>query len=113
MAVTIYHNPRCSKSRQTLELLKSHGIKPKVIEYIINTPSEEKLRQIIAMLDMSAHELIRPKEAADAGLKIAALTEDKLIKYMVKYPQIIQRPIVVANHSAAICRPPEKVLDIL
>ncbi|MBC8240610.1 MAG: arsenate reductase (glutaredoxin) [Alphaproteobacteria bacterium] len=113
MSVTIYHNPRCSKSRQTLELLKANGIEPVVIEYLTDVPSVDELRRIIALLGITPRELMRPKEAAEVGLDINSLSDDSLLDGMSKHPTIIQRPIVVSGEKAAIGRPPECVLGIL
>lgn len=113
MSVTIYHNPRCSKSRQTLDLLKNNGIEPIVVEYLTDTPSADELRRIIGMLGISPRELMRAKEAADVGLNDGALSDDALIDGMSKNPAVIERPIVVAGAKAAIGRPPERVLEIL
>ncbi len=115
MSVTIYHNPRCSKSRQTLSLLQERGIEPTVIEYLNTPPSPEKLRGILAMLGLEPRELMRKKEAAyaEGSLDNPNLSDDDLIAAMVKHPILIERPIVLANDKAAIGRPPEQVLDIL
>ncbi len=113
MSVTIYHNPRCSKSRQTLELLKNNGIEPTVVEYLTETPSADELRRIIALLGMTPKDLMRSKEANEAGLDAKSMSDDQLIDGMVRNPIVIQRPIVVTEDRAAIGRPPESVLDIL
>ena len=115
MSVTIYHNPRCSKSRQTLDLLRERGIEPMVIEYLETPPSAEKLRGILAMLRLQPRELMRKKEAAyaEGSLDSPNLSDDDLVEAMVKHPILIERPIVLANGKAAIGRPPEQVLEIL
>ncbi len=113
MSVTIYHNPRCSKSRQTLDLLKKNGIEPVVVEYLTDTPTADELRHIITILGISPRDLMRPKEATEAGLDDASLSDELLIDGMSKHPAVIQRPIVVAGTKAAIGRPPECVLEIL
>lgn len=115
MHVTIYHNPRCSKSRQTLELLQSKGIEPEVIEYLKNPPGKSTLKKLLSMLNMEPRELMRKKEEAykEAGLDDKSLGKDDLVDAMIKHPILIERPIVVANNRAAIGRPPESVLDIL
>jgi len=112
MSVTIYHNPRCTKSRETLALLEKKGVKPKVVEYLSAPPSAAELKGILKALGMSAAGLARKKEAAEAGVDLA-LPEDKLIAAMVKHPIVIERPIVVAGKKAALGRPPENVLKIL
>ncbi len=115
MSVTIYHNPRCSKSRQTLDLLRERGIEPTVIEYLETPPSAEKLRGILAMLGLQPRELMRKKEAAyaEGSLYSPNLSDDDLVEAMVKHPILIERPIVLTNGKAAIGRPPEQVLEIL
>ncbi len=115
MSATIYHNPKCSKSRQTLELLQEKGITPTVIEYLKTPPTAEKLRDILSQLGMSPRDLMRKKEDAysDLGLDNPSLSEDDLIGHMIQHPILIERPIVLANGKAALGRPPEQVLDIL
>ena len=113
MSVTIYHNPRCGKSRQTLSLLRERGIEPIVVEYLETPPGVAELKRILAMLGMSAQELLRKKEAAAAGIDPGKLSENRVIEAMVKNPIVIERPIVVNGDKAAIGRPPEAVLRIL
>lgn len=115
MNVTIYHNPRCSKSRQTLELLQSQGIEPSVIEYLKSPPSEVELTHIIHALGLSPRELLRKGEAAykELGLDQPSLGDDAIIKAMTTHPVLIERPIVIHGSQAAIGRPPESVLSIL
>ena len=110
---TIYHNPRCSKSRQTLALLGKHGVEPEVIEYLETPPSAAELKQILTMLGIGPRDLLRQKEAREAGLNDPAMDDDALIEAMVANPIVIERPIVVNNGKAAVGRPPESVLDIL
>lgn len=112
MSVTIYHNPRCTKSRETLALLEKKGVKPKVVEYLNAPPTAAELKAIIKALGVGAAELARKKEAAEAGVDLT-LPEDKLIAAMVKNPIVIERPIVVVGKKAAVGRPPENVLKIL
>jgi arsenate reductase len=115
MSVTIYHNPRCSKSRQTLELLKTEGINPEIIEYLNTPPDKATLKKILKLLDLEPRDLMRKKEAAykEARLDDDSLSDDELIDAMIETPILIERPIVLANGKAAIGRPPESVLDIL
>jgi arsenate reductase len=115
MTITIYHNPRCSKSRATLELLGARGVKPEVIEYLKSPPSAAELKAILKKLGMKPRDLIRKGEPlyAELGLKERELSDDQLIALMVKNPILIERPIVVSGGKAAIGRPPEKVLEIL
>jgi arsenate reductase len=115
MSLTIYHNPRCSKSRATLKLLEDRGLKPKVIEYLKAPPSAAELKAILKKLKLTARDLARTGEPvyAELGLKDRKLTENELIALMVANPILIERPIVVAGGKAAIGRPPETVLEIL
>lgn len=115
-AVKIYHNPRCSKSRDTLSLLKSNGIEPEVVLYLETPPDAQNIRQLLKMLNMgSARDLMRQKEDLYKSLNLndTSLTEDRLIQTMVDNPKLIERPIVVANGKARIGRPPEDVLEIV
>jgi arsenate reductase len=113
--VTIYHNPRCSKSRATLELLREQGIEPNIIEYLKTPPSQAELTRILKMLGMAPRELMRSKEAEyrEQGLDNPDLNRKDLVKAMHDTPKLIERPIVVANGKAALGRPPEQVLGIL
>lgn len=115
MSVTLYHNPKCSKSRQTLELLKEKGITPTIIEYLKTPPTAETLREILAQLGMAPRDLMRKKEAVYGELKLdnLSLSNDDLVDAMIAHPILIERPIVLANGKAALGRPPEKVLEIL
>jgi arsenate reductase len=112
---TIYHNPRCSKSRQTLELLKSKGVEPKVVEYLKTPPSEEELDRVLKLLGYEPQQLMRKKEAEykEAGLDDPSLSRAEQIKRMVQNPKVIERPVVFSDTKAAVGRPPEAVLDIL
>ena len=109
---TIYHNPRCSKSRQTLALLRERGIDPKVIEYLRQVPDAETLTTILKKLRITPAELIRDKEYQSLGLPDTE-DEQELIDRMIRHPEIIQRPIVVAGQRAEIGRPPERVLNLI
>jgi arsenate reductase (glutaredoxin) len=113
MDVTIYHNPRCSKSRQTLELIEARGVTPRIVEYLKTPPSEAELKRILERLGMSARQLVRRKEAKEAGIDVDALSEAALVKAMVEHPAAIERPIVVKGDKVALGRPPENVLAIL
>ncbi|WP_207479242.1 arsenate reductase (glutaredoxin) [Arenibaculum pallidiluteum] len=112
-AVTIYHNPRCSKSRETLALLEARGVAPLVVEYLKTPPSSAELRAILVKLGIPPRQLLRRKEAAEAGLDDPALSDDALIEGMARHPVAIERPIVVKGARAALGRPPEAVLAIL
>ena len=115
MAVTIYHNPRCSKSRQTLALLQDRGIEPEVVEYLNDTPDAETLDALLKKLKLEPRALMRRKEARfkELGLDDPGLSREALIAAMVEHPILIERPIVVKGAKAALGRPPEKVLEIL
>ena len=115
MTVTIYHNPRCSKSRETLALLEGRGIAPQVVEYLKTPPSEAEIWGILNLLGISARDLMRKKEEPykALGLDDASLDEAALIKAMHDNPVLIERPVVLANGKAAIGRPPEAVLAIV
>ena len=113
--VTIYHNPGCSKSRQTLELLTNEGIEPEVILYLEDTPSTDALKSLIEKLGISARDLLRTGEAQfkDLGLDDVELSDQTLIEAMAGTPILIQRPIVECGDKARIGRPPEQVLEII
>ena len=115
MSVEIFHNPRCSKSRQTLALLEEKGIEPVIIEYLSNPPSKQRLTEILQLLNKQPRELMRKGEAEykENNLADPSLSEDALIQAMVDHPKLIERPIVFANGKARIGRPPESVLEIL
>lgn len=115
MAVTIYHNPRCSKSRETLALLEKKGVTPRVVEYLKEPPTAKELDAILTKLKKEPRALMRRKEAPFTELKLdnPKLTRTQLIKAMVENPVLIERPIVLSGTKAAIGRPPESVLDIL
>ena len=114
MSVTIYHNPRCSKSRATLALLNERGITPEIIEYLQTPPSEVELDRILTMLGKSPAELMRRGEDEyKAYIAGKDLDRAEAIALMVAHPKLIERPIVVHGDKAAIGRPPEAVLDIL
>ncbi|MDQ7089280.1 MAG: arsenate reductase (glutaredoxin) [Methylococcales bacterium] len=115
MPISIIHNPRCSKSRQTLQLLRDQGIEPEIIEYLKNPLSAKQLTEILQKLALEPRELMRKKEDIykELGLNNESLSSEQLINSMVCHPKLIERPIVLANGKAAIGRPPEAVLAIL
>jgi len=115
LRTTIYHNPRCSKSRQTLALLEERGIAPRVVDYLKTPPSAAELKTILKQLGLRPRDLMRKGEPlyAELGLKDRDLDDDALIALMVANPILIERPIVVSGGKAAIGRPPESVLKIL
>jgi arsenate reductase (glutaredoxin) len=113
--VVIYHNPRCSKSRAALELLRGKGVEPRIVEYLKTPPSKEEMERILALLGMEPRELMRRQEDEyeEAALDDPGLTRETLILAMLQRPKLIERPIVVAGDRAAIGRPPESVLEIV
>ena len=113
MTVTIYHNPRCNTSRKTLALLEKQGVKPEVVEYLKTPPNAADLKQLLAKLGLSPRQLLRKKEAKEAGLDTPNLSDAQLIAGMAKHPITIDRPTVVKGNRAALVRPPVAVLKIL
>ncbi len=113
MAVTIYHNPKCSKSRETLQLLRARGIEPAIVEYLKTPPSAAELKRLLAAMGRGPRDILRRKEAKAAGIDPDALDDDALLAAMVANPAVIERPIVVAGDKVALGRPPEAVLAIL
>lgn len=113
--VTIYHNPKCSKSRQTLDIIEDKGIKPQVILYLETPPSKDVLKQLLIQLKLKPRELMRIKEAEykDNNLNDESMSDEALIEAMIKYPKLIERPLVTSKGKTVIGRPPENVLEIL
>ncbi|TBW54449.1 arsenate reductase (glutaredoxin) [Marinobacter halodurans] len=111
----IFHNPRCSKSRQTLALLEEKGIQPEILRYLDTPPTADELAGILKQLGKSPRDLMRKGESEyrELGLDDSSLTDDQLIEAMVAHPKLIERPIVLHDGKAALGRPPESVLDIL
>lgn len=115
MSVRILHNPRCSKSRATLDLLRERGIEPEITLYLDSPPSRDELRLIAKRLSLRPLDLVRKGEPEfrELGLDAPGVTDEQLLDAMVRHPRLIERPIVLANGRAAIGRPPESVLAIL
>ena len=115
MTVQIYHNPRCSKSRETLALLEEKGVKPEIVEYLKQVPSNDDIKQLASLLGLnSVREMMRTKESSYKEQNLQQEeNESKLINAMIENPKLIERPIVVNGNKAAIGRPPENVLSIL
>jgi arsenate reductase len=113
--ITIYHNPRCSKSRQTLELLGTRGVEADIVEYLKTPPTSKQLAEILDLLGMEPRELMRTSEPEykDNTLDDPSISREQLIQAMVDHPRLIQRPIVLCKGRAALGRPPENVLEIL
>jgi arsenate reductase (glutaredoxin) len=115
MDVILYHNPRCSKSRQTLQLLQEQGIEPTIRLYLEDSPSTKEIKQLLVKLDITPRELLRKGEDAykENQLGNKDLTDTALIKAMAEFPKLIERPIVIKGDQARLGRPPEQVLEIL
>ncbi|MFW6027648.1 MAG: arsenate reductase (glutaredoxin) [bacterium] len=115
MTITIYHNPRCSKSRQTLALLQERGIEPEIVLYLETPPDENELDRLLTLLGLEPRQLMRRQEPEyrEQNLDDPALSRADLIGAMVRTPKLIERPIVVNGEKAALGRPPEAVLEIL
>lgn len=115
MTTTIYHNPKCSTSRNALALIQASGEKPEVVEYLKTPPSREYLVELLHKMQMSPRELMRSKEAVftELGLDNPEVSDDQLIDAMVANPILINRPIVVTDKGAVLCRPLERVFDVL
>ncbi|WP_394561030.1 arsenate reductase (glutaredoxin) [Aquipseudomonas alcaligenes] len=113
--LTLYHNPRCSKSRGALELLEARGLAPNVVRYLETPPSADELRELLTKLGIGARELLRTgeDEYKELNLADASLSDEQLIAAMASHPKLIERPILIAGNRAVIGRPPEKVLELL
>jgi arsenate reductase len=115
MTVTIYHNPACGTSRNTLAMIRASGEEPRVIEYLKHPPTRAELVRLLRAMDMRPRALLREKEAlyAELGLADESLTDDALIDVMIEHPVLLNRPIVVTGKGTRLCRPSETVLEIL
>jgi arsenate reductase len=115
MTVQIYHNPRCTKSRQTLEILKNNGVEAQIILYLENSPSFSEISSILKKLDAKPRDIIRKKEAEfkEQNLNNENLSDEDLINAIVKTPKLLERPIVINGARAVIGRPPENILGII
>lgn len=115
MDATIYHNPKCGTSRNTLALIRNAGIEPEVVDYLVNPPSKAKLAEMIAAAGLTVREALREKDTPYASLGLAdpALSDDVLLDHMIAQPILINRPFVVTPLGTRLCRPSERVLDIL
>ncbi|WP_439861381.1 arsenate reductase (glutaredoxin) [Pseudomonas sp. MBLB4136] len=113
--LTLYHNPRCSKSRGALQLLEERGLTPSIVRYLENPPSAAQLQELLGKLGIGARQLLRSGEEEYRTLNLAepGLSEAQLIEAMVSHPKLIERPILIAGDKAVIGRPPEKVLELL
>ena len=115
MTITIYHNPDCGTSRNTLGLIRNSGEEPQIIEYLKTPPSRDELRDLVARMGITARDLLREKGTpyAALGLGDPSLTDDQLLDAMMAHPILINRPIVVSPRGVRLCRPSERVLDLL
>ena len=114
MPTVIYHNPRCSKSRATLAILRERGVEPQIVEYLKQPLSRERLEDLISRLGIPASDLLRRNEKVYKELNLdESRSENELINFMLEHPVLINRPIVVTPKGARLCRPPEEVLEIL
>ena len=115
MKPLIFHNPNCGTSRNTLAIMKASGEQPEVVEYLKNPPSRDELVALLAKMNLSPRELLRSKEAIndELGLDNPELSDDEIIDAMIAHPILINRPIVVTNKGAALCRPSERVFELL
>ncbi|UVO33344.1 arsenate reductase (glutaredoxin) [Bradyrhizobium arachidis] len=115
MSVTIYHNPDCGTSRNTLAMIRQSGVEPVVVEYLKTPPSREKLRELIAAMGIPARALLREKGTPykELGLGDLKWTDDELLDFMMAHPILINRPIVVTPKGVRLCRPSEDVIDLL
>lgn len=112
--VTIWHNPRCSKSREALKLLEEQGIEATIVKYLETPPTEAEIRQVLSMLGIGARDLMRTKEALYKELNLKDVTdEDALIRAMVEHPKLIERPVVIKGDKAVLGRPPQTVVDLV
>jgi len=112
---TIYHNPRCSKSRQALKILQSKKIKPNIVLYLEVRLSKKIIKELLNKLKLSIRDILRTKEDIykKNNLQKNELTDDQLINYLIKYPKLLERPIVLTSKKAIIGRPPERIIDLL
>lgn len=113
--LTIYHNPACGTSRNVLAMIREAGIEPEVIQYLKIPPSKEKLRELVARMGISVRGLLREKETtfAELGLADPKWSDDQLLDFIVQYPILMNRPVVVSNAGAKLCRPAETVRELL
>lgn len=113
--ITIWHNARCSKSRQTMQLLTEAGVAPKIIEYLKDTPKASEIKRVLGIMNIAPRDLMRVKEAPykENGLGDAGVSDDVLIAAMVEHPILIERPVVIKGDRAVIGRPPENVQALL
>lgn len=115
MTVTIWHNPKCSTSRKVLEAIRAHGIEPKIVLYAETPPSEREIKNVLKTAGLTPRELLRRKGTPydELGLDNPKIADEKLIAQMHKHPLLIERPVVITTKGTRLCRPPERLEDIL
>lgn len=115
MSITIYHNPACGTSRNTLALIRNSGVEPEIVEYLKTPPSKERLQQLLAGMGLGARDLLRQKGTPfdELGLADPQWTDDELLNFVVQHPILMNRPVVVTPLGAKLCRPSEVVLELL
>jgi len=113
--VIIYHNPKCSKSRKALEIIKNKNIEPTIILYLVNKLTKTEVKNLLSKLGLSIRDILRTEEDEykNNNLKNENLTDNKLVDFLIKFPKLLQRPIVVKNNKAVVGRPPENILNLL
>ena len=113
--ITIYHNPKCSKSREALEIIKSKNIEPTIILYLVNKLSKAEVKNLLSKLGLSVRDILRTEEDEykKNNLKKENLSDDELIEFLIKFPKLLQRPIVIKDNKAVIGRPPENILNLV
>ncbi len=112
--ITIWHNPRCGKSRDALKLLEAEGVSPEIVRYLDDTPTEAEIRRVLGMLGIAPRDLMRTKETIYKELGLKSVTDDDaLIRAMAEHPKLIERPVVIKDGKAVIGRPPEKVVELV
>lgn len=115
MSITIYHNPACGTSRNTLALIRNSGVEPEIVEYLTTPPSKERLQQLLASMGLGARALLRQKDTPydELGLADPQWTDDELLEFVVQHPILMNRPVVVTPLGVKLCRPSEVVLELL
>lgn len=113
--ITIYHNPKCSKSRKALEMIKSKNIEPRIILYLVNKLSKTEVKKLLSKLGLTIRDILRTEEDEykKNNLNNENLSEEKLIDFLIRFPKLLKRPIVVKDNKAVVGRPPENILDVL
>lgn len=115
MNVTIYHNPKCGTSRKVLAAIREAGIEPEIVQYVVDPPSKERLRELLRAMKMEARDLLRRRGTPydELGLGDPSLSEEQILDAMMAHPILIERPVVVSDKGVCLCRPVEKLFEIL